>query len=106
MITKRVNKKYLALSIFAGFFVVFFLTFLIWHQAESVRIGYKTKDLEDVVESLKKEIEQLETQKADLLSLDRVEQMAKQELGMVPPSEKQIIFEKDDEISLSLLQIQ
>ena len=94
------------MSIFAGFFVVFFLTFYIWHQAESIRIGYKTKDLEDVVDRLKDEIEQLETQKADLLSLDRVEQIAKQELGMIPPSEKQIIFEKDGEVSLSLFQIQ
>ena len=86
------------MSLFAGFFVVFFLTFYIWHQAESVRIGYKTKDLENAVESLKNEIEQLETQKADLLSLDRVEQMAKQELGMVLPNEKQINFEKGDEV--------
>jgi len=98
MITKRINKKYLASSIFAGFFVVFFLTFYIWHQAESVRIGYITKDLEDTIENLKGEIEQLETQKADFLSLDTVEQMARQELGMVLPNEKQIIFENDDEV--------
>ncbi len=85
------------LSIFAGFFVIFFLIFYIWHQAESVRIGYKTKDLEDEIARLNGDIEQLETQKASLLSLDRVEQMAKQELRMALPSEKQIIFEKDDE---------
>ncbi len=84
------------MGIFAGFFVIFFLTFYIWHQAESVSIGYKTKDLENEIDRLKKEIEQLETHKADLLSLDRVEQMAKQELRMVLPSEKQIIFEKSE----------
>jgi len=97
MITKKVNKKNLGLSIFACFSVIFFLTFYIWHQAESVKIGYKTKDLEDNIERLRGDIEQLETQKASLLSLDRVEQMAKQELGMVFPSEKQIIFKKGDE---------
>ena len=96
MITKRVSKKKLALSIFAAFFVIFFLTFYIWHQAETVRIGYKTKDLEEKIERLKGDIEQLETQKTDLLSLDRVEQIAKQELGMTLPSEKQIIFEEDE----------
>jgi cell division protein FtsL len=96
MITKRVNKKSLMLSIFAGFFVIFFLTFYIWHQAESVSIGYITKDLEDEINRLKDDIEHLETQKAGLLSLDRVEQMAKQELRMVIPSDKQIIFEEDD----------
>ena len=84
------------LSIFAGLFIIFFLTFYIWHQAESVRIGYKTKDLEWEIDRLKGDIEQLETQKASLLSLDRVEQMAYQELGMVLPKEKQIIFEKED----------
>jgi len=97
MITKKVNKKNLVLSIFAGFFVIFFLTFYIWHQAESVRIGYKTKDLEEEIERLRGDIEQLETHKASLLSLDRVEQMARQELRMVLPSEKQIIFEKSNE---------
>lgn len=85
------------MSIFVGFFIIFFLTFYIWHQAESVNIGYKTKDLEEKIERLKSDIEQLETEKASLLSLDRVEQMAKQELRMVVPSEKQLIFEKSDE---------
>ncbi len=97
MITKKVNKKKLGLSIFAGFIVIFFLTFYIWHQAESVKIGYKTKNLEVDIERLRGDIEQLETQKASLLSLDRVEQMARQELGMVIPGEKQIIFKKGDE---------
>ncbi len=85
------------MSIFVGFFIIFFLTFYIWHQAESVNIGYKTKDLEENIESLRSDIEQLETKKASLLSLDRVEQMAKQELRMVIPSEEQLIFEKSDE---------
>ncbi len=85
------------MSIFVGFFIIFFLTFYIWHQAESVNIGYKTKDLEEKIERLRGDIEQLETDKASLLSLDRVEQMAKQELRMVVPSEKQLIFEKSDE---------
>jgi len=98
MITKKVNKKHLALSIFASLFVIFFLTFYIWHQTESVRIGYKTKDLENTIDHLKDEIEHLETQKTDLLSLDTVEQMARQELGMVLPSEKQIIFENGDTV--------
>jgi len=96
MITKKVDKKNLLLSIFAGLFVIFFLTFYIWHQAESVRIGYETKDLEDEIERLNGDIEQLETQKASLLSLDRVEQMAKQELRMALPNKNQIIYEKED----------
>lgn len=85
------------MSIFVGFFIIFFLTFYIWHQTESVSIGYKTKDLEEKIERLRSDIEQLETEKASLLSLDRVEQMAKQELRMVVPNEKQLIFEKSDE---------
>lgn len=96
MITKKINKKNLVLSIIAGFFAIFFLTFYIWHQAESIRLGYKTKDLEDKIDLLKGEIEQLETHKASLLSLDRVERMAKQELGMVAPKKNQIIYEKND----------
>lgn len=100
MITKRVNKRNLTLSILAGLFALFFLTFYIWHQSESVRIGYKTKDLEDKIDRLKGDIEQLETQKAALLSLDRVEQMAQQELRMVRPSEKQIIYQDSEKDSM------
>lgn len=93
MISKKVSKKNLALTIFLALIIIFFLTFYIWHQAESVRLGYKASDLKNRIEQLKAEVEQLESQKASLLSLDRVEQMARQELGMIDPKKEQVIYD-------------
>ena len=96
MISKKVNKKTAALSVLIALTIIFFLTFYIWHQAESVRLGYRASDLEVRIEELKTEVEELESQKASLLSLVRVEQMARQELMMVDPKEEQVIY--DDRI--------
>ncbi|MGD2294468.1 MAG: cell division protein FtsL [Candidatus Aminicenantes bacterium] len=93
MIRKKVDKKKLALSVSVALVIIFFLTFYIWHQSESVRLGYRTRDLQVKIERLEREIEKLETQKASLLSLVRVEQMARQELMMVTPKEEQVIYD-------------
>ena len=75
-------------------FVTFFLSFYIWHQAESVKLGYETEKLESKIQSLKKEVETLEVDKAEYLSLERVERIATEELKMIPPRKDQIIYEK------------
>lgn len=73
-------------------FVIALLTFYIWHQAESIRLGYQTRELEEEIASIKKDIEQLEAEKASLLSLERVERIATQTLRMRPPEDKQIAY--------------
>lgn len=93
MITKKVNTRSLILSVLSALIIIFFLTFYIWHQSESVQLGYMMRDLEEKIETLKKDVEKLETQKASLLSLERVEQMARQELMMAPPKDDQIIYD-------------
>ena len=74
-------------------FVIALLTFYIWHQAESIRLGYQTRELEEDISNLKKEIEQLEAEKASLLSLERVEKIARKKLKMKPPEEQQIFHD-------------
>lgn len=73
--------------------VIFILTFYIWHQMESVRIGYETGELEEKVLALRKEVEKLEAKKSALLSLERVEKIAKEELNMVEPKEEQLVYD-------------
>jgi cell division protein FtsL len=93
MISQRPNRKNLAGGISIAFLIVFFLTFYIWHQAESVSVGYSTRDLEEKIKQLTKNIEVLETRKASLLSLEKVERAAREKLGMVTPKEGQIFYE-------------
>jgi cell division protein FtsL len=94
MITKKANKKNMALAVFIALFIIFFLTFYIWQHAESIQLGYKAGDLLDRIEALKVEVEQLESHKASLLSLWRVEQMARQELMMVSPEKEQVVYDE------------
>jgi cell division protein FtsL len=92
MIRKKFKKREIGLVIFCTIVVIFILSFYIWHQTESIRLGYKTGELEEKIQNLEKEVEKLETYKSRLLSLQRVEKIAEKELGLVPPEEHQILY--------------
>jgi cell division protein FtsL len=96
MIRKRYSRKEIRIAISCTLIVIFILSFYIWHQTESISIGYMTSDLEDEVAYLKKEIKKLETVKSSLLCLERVERIARQELRLQTPEEQQIIFDNLD----------
>jgi len=81
------------LVVFCTIFIILILTFYVWHQMESVRIGYEEGELEDKVLNLRKEVERLESLKSSLLSLENVEKIAKEELKMIKPKVKQIVYD-------------
>ena len=91
MVRRKLKKK----EIFLGFIVILIvfsiLTFYIWHQVESVRLGYETGKLEVEVRSLENKVEELEVEKSSLLSLERVEKISKEKLGLLTVREDQII---------------
>jgi len=93
MIRKKITKKEILIGIMSTLFIIALLTFYIWHQAETIRLGYKTRELEEDISMLTKEIGQLEAEKASLLSLERVESIARKKLKMIPPEEQQILQE-------------
>ncbi len=97
MVRKRFSTKEITLALLAVLTVIGFLTFYIWHQAESIRLGYKTRDLEHRIQILKKEVETLEAKKTSLLSLHRVERIATTKLTLVEPSEDQLIHIPTDQ---------
>jgi len=94
MIRKKISKKLIVLGLIGGLFAIFFLTFYIWHQMESIRIGYEIGKLEEKVTALVEEVKILQTKKSALLSLDRVEKIAKKELKLVPVKKDQLIYEE------------
>ena len=69
---------------------VLILTFYIWHLIESIRVGYDASSLTLELQELKERVEKLETQKAELLSLERVERIAKEKLNLQKPRKEQI----------------
>lgn len=74
--------------------VISILTFYIWHQMESIRIGYEIGKLEEKVLTLRRQVDELQTEKSFLLSLDRVEKIAKEELNLVEPKKEQLVYDE------------
>ena len=74
--------------------VISILTFYIWHQMESIRLGYEIGELEEKVLTLRSEVDELETEKSSLLSLDRVEKIAKKELNLSEPKKEQLVYDE------------
>lgn len=93
MVRKKLNKKELALGVLASLMIILILTFYLWHITENVRLGYDIGRGENQLQALQKEIKKLETKKAALRSLDRVEKKAREEMKLADPREDQIIYE-------------
>ncbi|MBN2206797.1 MAG: cell division protein FtsL [Candidatus Aminicenantes bacterium] len=88
----RLGRKDILLLGAAAACVVALMTFYLWQQTESIRLGYQTGTLVKRRADLVEEIKTLETRRAALLALERVERIAREELGLVDPREDQIIY--------------
>jgi cell division protein FtsB len=88
----RFGRRDIVLLGAAAVCTVSILTLYLWQQTESIRIGYATGVLEKRQADLIEEIKTLETKRAALLALDRVERTAREELGLVDAREDQIIY--------------
>jgi cell division protein FtsL len=96
MVRKKFSKKEIAIGIACTLFALLILSLYVWHQLESVSLGYDSAELELRVIQLEKEVEKLETVKSNLLALDRVEKIARDELKLAEPKDEQIIFHDID----------
>jgi cell division protein FtsL len=92
MVRRKYTTKQIMLFVVCTIIVIFVLTFYIWHQMESIRIGYEIGKLEKKVLTLTKKVDELEAEKSSLLSLDRVEKIAKEELNLVEPKKEQLVY--------------
>jgi len=73
--------------------VVLILSFYLWQIAEIVSLGYESNLAEKERAALQAQVQRLQAEKAALMSLDRVEQTARERLGLTDPREDQIIYE-------------
>lgn len=88
---KKNKGKGLAISLTAAVVVVLILLFYIWHQVESIRLGYDVNRLEAQLQALQEEIAALEAEKAELLSPENVEIIARKKLGFTQIRDDQIV---------------
>jgi cell division protein FtsL len=94
MVRKKYTTKEIMLFVSCTIIVIFILTFYIWHQMESIRIGYEIGKLEEKVLTLGRQVDELQTEKSYLLSLDRVEKIAKEKLNLVEPKKEQLVYDE------------
>jgi cell division protein FtsL len=94
MVRRKWSWKGIALG--AAFFAVAagVLTFYVWYQTESVKLGLDIAKSEDRIRELEKDIEALKLRKAALLDPGRVERIARGTLGLVDPDDSAIIYER------------
>jgi len=96
MVNRKYNPREIALGAAFLLLLLVIVTLYILYQAEAVQLGYKIAGLEDRVAKLKEEIKKLETKKAALLSLRRVEGIAREDLGLTDPKPGQVLYEGID----------
>lgn len=93
MVRQKRSRLALLLAVLAVGLAIAGLTFYLWHLNEMTRLGYEASRLEEEINRMKEEVQKLETKKAGLLTLDRVEKIARQKLRMTDPQPGQVFYE-------------
>ncbi len=72
------------------------LTFYVWYQTESVKLGIDIGRSDERIRELEESIETLKLRRAALLDPGRVERIARESLGLVDPEDDAIIYQRPD----------
>ncbi len=96
MIRKKIPRRQAILGLAVLVLTLLILTFYLRHLTETARLGLVQRDLEVRLSRLRDEVKALEAKKAALLSLGRVETVARQDLRLDDPEAGQVIFEGGD----------
>ncbi len=92
MIRRKWSPREIALGAAFLMALVGLLTFYVWYQTEAVRLGVEIGKREEEIKALKNDILRLELRKAALLTPERVDKIAREDLGLVDPKLGEIIY--------------
>ncbi len=96
MVRRKWSLKGVALGAAVAASAIGILTFYVWYQTESVKLGIDIGKSEVRIRELEESIEALKLRKAELLDPGRVERIARDSLGLVDPVSDDIIYRKRD----------
>lgn len=96
MVHRKWSPRGIALGAALLVAVIGILTFYVWYQTESVKLGIDIGKSEDRIQKLEQAIEALKLRKAALLDPARVERIARESLGLADPKDDEVIYEKRD----------
>lgn len=92
MVRRKRDRAALLMTVLAVTLAAAALTFYLWHLNEMTRIGYDIARIEEEISRMKEEVRELETRRAELMSLERVERIAREELGLTDARPDQVRF--------------
>jgi cell division protein FtsL len=96
MVRRKWSPRGIALGAALIVAVIGTLTFYVWYQTESVKLGIDINKSEDRIRELEQAVEALKMRKAALLDPARVEKIARESLGLIDPKDDEVIYEKRD----------
>jgi len=97
MVRRKWNIKGIAVGAALALAAIGILTFYVWYQTESVKLGLDLARSDQRIRELEEAIEGLKLRRAVLLDPGRVERIAREALGLVEPFDDDVIFRKLDE---------
>ena len=97
MIRHKWSLKGIALGAALAAAAIGILTFYIWYQIESVKLGLDIGRSDKRIRELEESIEALKVHRAGLLDPVRVERIARDKLGLIEPVDDDIIYRKLDD---------
>lgn len=100
-IKKRLNLNPLLLKILLSFLVITSFLLVVWQRTQVLRLGYQLERMEATNKELLKENKELHLEVSSLVSLERIEKIASEHIGLKAPDRKNIyIVKKVEEKSL------
>lgn len=97
MVRRKWSLKGIALGAALAAAAIGILTFYVWYQTESVKLGLDIGRSDKRIRELEESIEALKLRRAALLDPGRVERIARDKLGLVEPIDDDIIYRKLDD---------
>ena len=97
MVRRKWSLKGIALGAALAAAAIGILTFYVWYQTESVRLGLEIGRSDKRIRELEESIEALKVRRAGLLDPGRVEKIARDKLGLVEPADDDVIYRKLDD---------
>jgi cell division protein FtsL len=96
MVRRKWNLKGIAAGAALAAAAIGILTFYIWYQTESVKLGLDIGKSEGRIREIRESIEALKLRQAALLDPARVERIARESLGLVDPADEDIVYQRSN----------
>ncbi|MDH4222229.1 MAG: cell division protein FtsL [candidate division Zixibacteria bacterium] len=78
--------------LFGLFVIIFLLILLVWQRITVIRILKETEDLKILLAAEEKKYKYLNLERTGLSSIERIEKIAQEKLGLIYPGREQIVY--------------